>query len=274
MKNIKIACIVLNRNLGQVTDNLVCQIQDSYSNIDIFVVDGGSEEDLKSKFTTWHINTEEVKINGLRFARGINFGLYQLNITKKLNDYDYFFLVANDAVIKTKNFTKKIIEIMEENPSVGILSPCGSEWGEKKVLKSNKLKFFWFIHNNFYVLRKKCLLDLININSEYKNFFYDGDNFRGFMIESEIIAKCYLSSWGAAVTNQVIIDENDTYLIEKSDLIKTDPFDENMKQGILEGERWIKDKYGFLNPWQMHFYVKFCYDNYFKLNPQNISYKI
>ena len=204
----------------------------------------------------------------------MNFGLYQLFLTKQLYDYDYFFLVANDAIIKTSNFSEIFVEIMSDHPSIGILSPCGSNWGEMKILNHKKLKFFWFIHNNFYVIRKKCLLNIMNTNFSYKKFFYDGDNFRGFMIESEIIAKCYLSSWGAAVTSKVIIDENESYLIEKSDLIKTDPFDKNTKKGLEEGEAWIKDKYGFTNPWQMHFYVKFCYDNYFKLNPNNIAYKL
>lgn len=272
--NKKVACIVLNRNLGKITDKLVLKLKNSHTDLDVFVVDSGSEEKNKSKFTTWHVDTPMVKEFGLRFGQGMNFGLYQLFITKKLQEYDFIFLITNDVIIRTKNFTTKILKIMLNNPAIGLLSPCGSNWGERLLLKKKTLKFFWFIHNNFYVFRKECLFELLNMGANYKKFLYDGDNFRGFMIESEIIAKCYLASWAAAVTNEVIVDENESFLIEKSDLIKTDPFEQNMQKGIKEGEKWIKQKYGFSNPWQMHFYVKYCYDNYFKLFPNNLRYKI
>jgi len=274
MTDNRVACVVLNRNLGKITDKLVVKLKRSHTQLDVFVVDSGSDENNKSKFTTWHVDTPRVREFGLRFGQGMNFGLYQLYLTRQLHQYEFIFLITNDVIIKTKNFTNKILDIMLKNPAIGLLSPCGSNWAERLILKKSNLKFFWFIHNNFYVFRKECLFELLNMNQGYKKFLYDGDNFRGFMIESEIIAKCYLASWGAAVTSDVIVDENQSYLIERSDLIKTDPFKENMKKGIKEGENWLKQKYGFSNPWQMHFYVKFWYDNYFKLFPDYQKYKI
>ena len=45
--------------------------------------------------------------------------------------------------------------------------------------------------------------------------------------ESEIIAKAYSNDWAAAITTKVFAEENETYLLEKSDLIRTDDFFEN-----------------------------------------------
>ena len=47
---------------------------------------------------------------------------------------------------------------------------------------------------------------------------------RGYLTESEIIAKAYANDWAAGITTKVFAEENETYLIEKSDLIRTDDF--------------------------------------------------
>ena len=62
----KIATIVLNRNLPDVTDSLCDQISASSSDItDLFVADAGSSI-VKSKYTTWNVDSESVKKFGLR----------------------------------------------------------------------------------------------------------------------------------------------------------------------------------------------------------------
>ena len=57
------------------------------------------------------------------------------------------------------------------------------------------------------------------------NFLFDGDNFRGYLSESEIIAKAYVNDWAAAITNKVFAEENESYLLNKSDLIKTESYE-------------------------------------------------
>ena len=107
MTNGRVACIVLNRNLGKITDKLVIKLKDSHINLDVYVVDSGSDEKNKSKFTTWHVDTPTIKQFGLRFGQGMNFGLYQLYLTRDLQKYEFIFLITNDVIIKTNNFTKK-----------------------------------------------------------------------------------------------------------------------------------------------------------------------
>ena len=44
--------------------------------------------------------------------------------------------------------------------------------GEKTLLKNKKLKYFWYIHNNAYFIRKKLIEKLKNLKPPHlKNFF-------------------------------------------------------------------------------------------------------
>ena len=130
---------------------------------------------------------------------------------------------------------------MNKYPKIAILSGCSKKWGENKLLKGIDFKFFWYIHNNAYFMRRSFIDKNKNIKSpSYLNFLFDGRNFRGFGIESEIILKAYRSNMGAAITNKIMIEENESYLLNKSHLIKTDPYDKNLKLYIEEGLIWLK----------------------------------
>ena len=134
--------------------------------------------------------------------------------------------------------------------------------GENKLLKKNSLKFSWYIHNHAYLLNADFLLKVINPSSGYKHFLYDGSNFRGYGLDSELIAKAYANNFAAAITNKVYLEENEDYLLNHHDLIKTDSYSENLKLFYKEGLRWMKRKYGFNNRWLLQNYVKLFYDDF------------
>ena len=164
---------------------------------------------------------------------------------------------------------------MDKNQKIGLLSPCSKTWGEKNYLKKNKLKFFWFIHNNAYFLRKKFILNLMSTTRpHFMNFLFDGKNFRGYGMESELIVKGYLNDWGSAITSEVFIEENESYLLNKNQLIKTEPYDENLKLYVKEGIEWMHKKYGFKSKWAMQMYVKRFYDLFFQTNPSLKKFQI
>jgi hypothetical protein len=270
------ATIILNRNLPKVTDKLIKKITYYNKNYtDIFLVDSGSNKKLISKYTTWIFNSKKVKKFGLRFSRGMNYGLSQLYKEKKFDNYDFFFLITNDTVVKNKPFINKLENILDKNKSVGILSPCSKKWGEYYLLKKNRLKFFWYIHNNAYFLRREFIKEIMNLrNPGYMNFLFDGNNFRGYGAEIEIIAKGYKKNWASAITSEVTIEENENYLLNKNQLIKTDPYDKNIMLYLEEGKKWMKKKYGFNSKWAMQMYVKKFYDLFFKNNSNLIKFKL
>ena len=272
----KIAAILLNRNLPSVTDKLYHLIKNKNKDfIDVFIVDAGSDKKKIFKNTTWRANWESGKKKGLRYGRGMNFGLLQLWKEKKFDNYDAFLLLTNDTEFSNPEIAKKMTRILKKHKKVGILSPCSKLWGERQLLKKERTKYFWFIHNNCYLLRKDFVREVANFKKpSYKNFLFDGSNFRGYGIESELIAKAYMNGWSAAITSEVWAEENESYLKNFSKDIKTENFSKNLKLYFEEGLVWMKQKYGFNNKWQMQFFVKMYYDHFFNFNPELLKYKI
>ena len=270
----KIATIIINRNLPKVTDRLYQEIKKNNST-DIYVIDAGSDKDKLSKNCTWYIKDKDTKINGLRYNRGINLALAKLYNSSYFKKYNIFFCITNDTEIITKKFDNKILKIFNKHKKLGILSPLGTNWGEKFYLKKIKTKYFWFIHNHAYFLRKEFIEDLCNNYKPYKiNFLFDGSNFRGYGSEIELIAKGYANNWASAITSEMKVQENSTYLISKSQLIKTETYEENFKLYLNEGKKWMKRKYGFNDKWSLNMYSKLFYDNFFEQNPECVKYRL
>lgn len=272
----KIATIILNRNLPEVTERLYEHLSKyDGDQTDIYVVEAGSDASKLSRYTTWHANSDEVLANGLRYGRGMNFGLVQLLKEGKFDQYDAFFLLTNDTEFKAGPTLSPLVEILNKHAHVGILSPCSERWGERLLLKDEETKYFWFVHNNAYLLRREFIESICDKDQpEVMDFLFDGTNFRGYGSEHELIAKAYANDWAAAITSQVWAAENESHLLDHADQIKTEGYEENLKLYITEGRRWMRKKYGFNSHWSMQQYVKGFYDKFFEFHPEYNQYKI
>tara|TARA_B100000674_G_C37965092_1_gene974179 strand:+ start:70 stop:894 length:825 start_codon:yes stop_codon:yes gene_type:complete len=272
----RIATIILNRNLPGPTDRLYEHLVNIDGELtDVYVLEAGSDKDKLSRYCTWHANDIDIKKNGLRYGRGMNYALLKLYQAHCWSNYDAFFLLTNDTELCQTKTIQPLCDVLSNHSKIGILSPCSKRWGERSLLLDEPTKYFWFIHNHALLLRKEFLESIINLsNPTFMNFVFDGSNFRGFLSESELIAKAYANDWAAAITSSVYAEENQSYLLEKSDLIKTEKFHHNIKLYLEEGRLWIKQKYGFNSRWSMNQYVKSFYDAFFKNNPELIGYKI
>ena len=109
---------------------------------------------------------------------------------------------------------------------------------------------------------------------DHINFLFDGNNFRGYCSESELIAKAYANDWAAGITSKVWSSENESYLLNKSSQIKTESYKENLKLYVQEGKKWMLNKYGYNSKWSMNLYTKSFYDAFFKFHPEFSNYKI
>ena len=272
----KVATLILNRNLPEVTDRLYEQIRkNDYNLTDIYVIEAGSDKDKLSKYTTWHATWDSAKSEGLRFNRGMNYGLSQLYREGRFDCYDAFLLLTNDTEFEDRDNIRILTDVLDEHQKIGILSPCSKRWGEINLLNQYDTKYFWFIHNNAYLMRKEFIYSICNLDElNHMNFLFDGSNFRGFGSEHEIIAKAYANDWCAAITKRVVSSENETHLLKNAAVIKTDYYHENLKLYVNEGKFWMKKKFGFNSHWSMQQYAKMFYDKFFEYNPELNIYKI
>lgn len=272
----RVATIIVNRNLADPTDRLCEHLIKNDSDLtDLFVVEAGSEVASMSRNFTWHADWPDAIAHGLRFSRGMNYGLSQLWKEKKFDEYDAFFLLTNDTLLTEGPTIQPLIALFDKHPRLGILSPCGTNWGERLLLREEKTKYFWFIHNNAFLLRREFIVNIMNYEQpDFMGFLFDGSNFRGYGAESELIAKAYANEWAAAITTDVLVGENESYLINQSDLIKTEKYDLNLKLYIDEGRVWMRNKYGFNSHWSMQQYVRSFYDKFFEFHPEYRRYKI
>jgi len=271
----KIATIILNRNLPEPTDRLYENIEKYNHDItDLYVVESGSDKNRKSKYCTWWANDEDALLNGLRYSRGFNFGLTNLLQEDKYNNYDYFFLVCNDVEFENKPILHTMLKEIEKHPQLGILSPCSPIWAEKEIIGIDNTKYFWHVHFNSWLIRREYIDSVREIyNPDRFNFFFDGHNFRGYYSDIEMVAKGYANDWATGITTKVFQNENDSYLKSKSDLMKTDPYEENLIKVFKEGKNWLRGKYGFNSRWTMQAYSKFFYEQFFTFYPELLDNK-
>lgn len=272
----KTATIILNRNLPVVSDQLYDLIQkNNKEDTDIFVVESGSSKENLSKHYTWHANWEESLEYGLRYPRGFNYALTQLLKEGKYQQYSYFFLVCNDAEFEEKPIIRTLEQEMEKHPRVGILSPCSPDWGEYNLLQPDSTKYFWYINNTAWFVRRDYIDSVREMEEpNYMNFLYDGQNFRGYESDIELIIKGYVNDYASAITTKVMARENTSHLLNKADLIRTEAYEESVMKCVTEGKKWLRKKYGFNSRWSMQMYAKFFYDKFFEFNPECKEFKI
>ena len=272
----RVATIILNRNLPEVTNSLYehLALHDGEAT-DVFVVEAGSDHEQLSRYATWHADWPDAMAHGLRYSRGMNYGLSQLWKEGRFKQYEAFFLLTNDTELQDRPSVAPLMNVLDRHSRLGILSPCSERWGERLLLKVQTTKYFWFIHNNAYLLRR-AFMEVI-LDEEQPNamgFLFDGSNFRGYGCESELIAKAYANDWAAAITAEVWAGENESHLLNQADLIKTEGYEENLKLYVEEGRRWMRKKYGFNSHWSMQQYVKSFYDRFFEFQPEFESYRV
>ncbi len=118
-----VSIITINYNESSVTLDMLDSLQElSYDNVEVIVVDNASPNDnpdiIKQRFPNVNLIKSE---ENLGFAGGNNLGV-------KAAKGEYLLFINNDTIVP-KNFIEPLLETLENDPSIGMVSP--------------KIKFHW-----------------------------------------------------------------------------------------------------------------------------------
>lgn len=146
--NKKVSIVTVNFNHSHVTDALLDSIrrQNTYEPLEIIVVDNASTVD---PIPAWLEKYPEVSLfhrceQNLGFAGGNNVGI-------GFATGDYLFLINNDTEI-TPNLIETLVDTLEKNPHVGMLSPKICYYEQKHLLQ-----YAGYTKMNYFTARNSCI---------------------------------------------------------------------------------------------------------------------
>jgi GT2 family glycosyltransferase len=141
----KVSIITVNFNQPKVTEELLGSIPKTSENIEVIVIDNGSNTDLS---TEWQVNYPDVKFIrselNLGFAGGNNLGIR--NATG-----DYLFFVNNDTEFGP-DLMKNLVDVLDVNPLIGMISPKIKYYSDKSLIQ-----YAGYTPMNYYTARNSCI---------------------------------------------------------------------------------------------------------------------
>lgn len=254
--------LILNRNLGGVADSLAeVWLNNPEFDGKTYVVDAGSKEKLKSKYTSLVIDNEEAKRSGLRPNRG-----FSLGVRKWLEDEAHSWLlllpvdseVVNAEITILQNKIKKLSKI-------GAIIPLSQNSPYTNLIGKDDIAIGWHFSEGPIMISR----DLANrITADNKYFLFDWNNFRGYLNFIEFALRTYTNDFCILATTLLMINQNDDHLINNSQLIGTEPKDENLNLLVAEGIDWLRGKYGFEDRWALEWITRQAFESFLECNQQ------
>ena len=271
MKNV--CTLYLQRNLPDVTNAFgdhFLKWNDDIS--DFYVIESGSDKDNLSKFKdrTFYADWPDAVQNGLRFCRGFNYGLIEMQ--KLAKNYEFIVLAFGDTELFDEPTIEILMEEMDRYPKMGIITPTSPRWGDdiNKSFHDRDTVAHWLTPHVFWMFRTEYINQVAEQNNDFTfmNYFYDGNNFRGYDADTEMILKAYQNDWFFAVTRKASHNERHDLTVDNYKLMKTEPY--NVHKSLMwdEGMKWLKQKYGFDGKQQMRHLVMSHFVAFFQRNPE------
>lgn len=142
-----VSVITVNFNQPEVTEQLLASIREKegYSLLEIIVVDNGSSANHVPRWRQEYKGITFIRSEkNLGFAGGNNLGIRQAQ-------GDYLFLVNNDTIF-TENLIGSMVEEMDANPTIGLLSPRINYFDQPDIIQ-----YAGYTPMNYYTARNECI---------------------------------------------------------------------------------------------------------------------
>ncbi len=142
-----VSIITVNFNQPKITEDLLKSLEtvNTYEEIEVIVVDNGS---VNNPVTDWQVRYPHVTFirsdTNTGFAGGNNIGIQEAT-------GDYLFLINNDTEV-TPTLIGELVNTMERNPKIGILSPKIHYFDQPEMLQ-----YAGYTQMNYFTCRNACI---------------------------------------------------------------------------------------------------------------------
>lgn len=253
--------LILNRNLRQVTDALVDDLEKRLpSGALVGVIDSGSREAEISKHTVVGDSSISARVSGLRINRGFNLGISWWLTSRP--HVGWVLLAPNDAEIVHWD-QGKLEHLLQDSASAAAIYPVASGSGYDIALQPRDAGLLWNIQEGPIVLNR----DFCELLTQQDSKVFDDNNFRGYLSFLELSLRAYANNLPIVATSSISFRENEEHLLTKSHLIGTEEMSQNLRLLVSEGEKWLANKYGFSDRWTFENMVRVVFDEFVRVNP-------
>jgi hypothetical protein len=254
--------LILNRNLRSITDGLVRSIVFHNRNAIVGVIDAGSRKEEKSDFTVVSEDSKFVAEHGLRINRGYNLGIkWWLNQT---TSSDWLLLLPNDSEVVAWD-ANQLLKQLENLPNAVVVIPIAPTNPYITLLGPLRLGLGWNFHEGPILLKRSYL----ESRTKDQGFVFDEDNFRSYLSFIELSMQVYGDNRSVLATDLISFIENESHLLSNSALIQTESYSENLKLLVIEGEAWLRKKYGWQDRWPLEMATRALFERYLVMNPSD-----
>jgi len=253
--------LIINRNLKNVTNNLIMDLK-SHENVGIVgAVDAGSRDEEISKHTVVRDDSYEAKAYGLRINRGYNLGLNWW-IKHSNTNSNWVCLLPNDSIIENMEIVKLLGEVdnYEKCQAIVPISPLSAY---SKYLIDKNIFLNWHFAEGPIILKRS----LVEYFFKQKNLVFDNDNFRGYLSFIYLAIEIYANNLCMVGSNLISFSENEDFLINNFNLIETESIDENKNLLIKEGLLILGKKYGLESRLGLELIGRLLFEEFKKVNP-------
>lgn len=143
----KVSIVTVNFNQPKVTEDLLTSLKEvnTYPDLEIIVVDNGSKTNPIPEWQVRYSGIVFIRSNeNTGFAGGNNIGIASAT-------GDYLFLINNDTVV-TADLIQKLVDTMESNPKIGMVSPKIHYFDHPGMLQ-----YTGYTPMNYYTARNACI---------------------------------------------------------------------------------------------------------------------
>jgi hypothetical protein len=261
MENEVVDVLILNRNMREVTDELVEKIKEYTEVKQCLVVDAGSRESEVSRYTFVRDSSEKTIQLGLRPNKGFQLGLQKW--VRSNNPAQWVLLLPNDSEIVQWNMSQLLVELASSKEIVAVV-PIAPANPYKGMLPESRIAFGWNFHEGPLLLRR----DFVEHRLNNQGYVLDPENFRGYLSFIELALQIFAANKGLVATDLISFSENQSHLLHNHHLIGTEPIAQNLELLIKEGEKWLAHKHGLEDRWSFEMLTRLAFEEFLQVNPE------